>query len=185
MEIAAGSCIMQRYGAGRARWSTRQILEFTRISTSSRSERDWHADWTRARCRSRLRGTAVVIENARDVGPSVVFARCARRLAGRVEALEARLADGDDAAWREYVEAVKVLVLAVSNLTPERRGIYLTTAQMAERLNLSPKTLLKHKASGKIRPAVQQGKLIRWKGTEELIAEPGVNGRLIGRGREG
>jgi hypothetical protein len=80
---------------------------------------------------------------------------------------------------------IKTLILVVANLAPERRGAYLTTAQMAERLNVSPKTLLKHKASGKIRPAVQQGKLIRWKGTEELIAEPGANGRPIGRRREG
>ena len=79
---------------------------------------------------------------------------------------------------------VKALILVVSNLAPERRGAYLTTAEMAQRLNLSPKTLLKHKANGKIRPAVQQGKLIRWKGTEELIAEPGVNGRPTGHRRE-
>jgi hypothetical protein len=102
----------------------------------------------------------------------------------RVEALEARLAAGDDAVWQEYVEAVKVLSLAVANLTPERRGGYLTTAQMAERLNLSPKTLLKHKASGKIRPAVQQGRLIRWKGTEELVGKPGINGPRLESGRE-
>jgi hypothetical protein len=115
---------------------------------------------------------------------SVVFARCARRLAGRVEALEARLGQGDDAAWPEYVEAVKVFILVLSNLTSDRQGAYLTTAQMAERLNLSPKTLLKHKASGRIRPAVQQGKLIRWKGTEQIMGEPSVSGRRMNGGRE-
>jgi hypothetical protein len=120
-----------------------------------------------------------------DTGaPTAVFARCARRLAARVEVLEARLRDGDDTAWSEYVEAVKVFVLAVSNLTSERQGAYLTTAQMAARLNLSAKTLLKHKASGKIRPAVQHGKLIRWKGNEELRSELGMNGHRTNRGRE-
>jgi hypothetical protein len=104
---------------------------------------------------------------------TAVFARCARRLATRVETLEARLRDGDDTAWSEHVEAVKVFMLAVPNLTSERQGAYLTTAQMAARLNLSLKTLLKHKASGKIRPAVQHGKLIRWKGNEELNSELG------------
>ena len=120
----------------------------------------------------------------RVYGASIVFSRSARRLAGRAEALEARLSHGDEAAWPEYVEVVKTLILVLSNLTPERRGAYLTTAQMAERLNLSPKTLLKHKANGRIRPAVQQGKLIRWKGNEELTAESAVNGRPASRGRE-
>jgi hypothetical protein len=105
-------------------------------------------------------------------------------LADRVEALESRLGQGDDAAWQEYVEAVKVLLLAVSSLTPERHGAYLTTAQMADRLNLSPKTLLKHKASGRIRPAVQHGKLIRWKGNEEILGESPINGRRVNRDRE-
>ena len=115
--------------------------------------------------------------------PSLVFARCARRLATRVEALDARLRDGDDTAWSDYVEAVKVLMLAISNLTSERQGAYLTTAQMAARLNLSPKTLLKHKASGKIRPTVQQGKLIRWKGNEELRSRLSMNNRRTNHGR--
>jgi hypothetical protein len=119
-----------------------------------------------------------------DTGASTaVFARCAHRLASRVETLEARLRDGDDTAWSEYVEAVKVYMLAVSNLTSERQGAYLTTAQMTARLNLSPKTLRKHKASGKIRPAVQRGKLIRWKGNEELRSELGMNGHRTRRGR--
>jgi hypothetical protein len=119
-----------------------------------------------------------------DTGaPSAVFARCASRLATRVEALEARLREGDDTAWSEYVEAVKVFMLAVSNLTSERQGAYLTTAQMAARLNLSPKTLLKHKASGKIRPAVQQGKLIRWKGNEEISGHLSINGHRRNRRR--
>ena len=49
-----------------------------------------------------------------DTGASTaVFARCAHRLASRVETLEARLRDGDDTAWSEYVEAVKVYMLAV------------------------------------------------------------------------
>jgi hypothetical protein len=33
-----------------------------------------------------------------------------------------RLRDGDDTAWSEYLEAVKVYMLAVSNLTAERQG---------------------------------------------------------------
>lgn len=49
---------------------------------------------------------------------------------------------------------------------PGGRGELLTTAQMAERLGIAPKTLLKHKAAGAVKPALQRGKLIRWKGDE-------------------
>jgi hypothetical protein len=42
----------------------------------------------------------------------------------------------------------------------------LTTAEMARRMGIAPKTLLKHKALGKVRPAIQRGKLIRWRGDE-------------------
>jgi hypothetical protein len=104
------------------------------------------------------------------MSPSLaLFERCARRLSSRVDALETRLASGDEAVWPQYVDTVQTLVLVLSNLSPERRGAYLTTAEMAERLSLSPKTLLKHKAHGKIQPALQRGKLIRWKGTEQII----------------
>jgi hypothetical protein len=99
---------------------------------------------------------------------SIIMERSARRLTARIDALEERLAAGDDTAWLPYIEAVRTLALLIANLAPERRGAYLTTAQMAERLNLSPKTLLKHKANGRIWPTLQRGKLIRWKGTEEV-----------------
>jgi predicted site-specific integrase-resolvase len=39
---------------------------------------------------------------------------------------------------------------------------------MAKRLGLSTKTLLKHKKAGAIRPTLQRGKLIRWRGDEAL-----------------
>jgi hypothetical protein len=37
---------------------------------------------------------------------------------------------------------------------------------MAERLHVKPKTLLKHKAAGSVKPTMQRGKLICWKGNE-------------------
>ncbi len=48
------------------------------------------------------------------------------------------------------------------------RGAMLTTGEMATRLGIAPKTLLRHKAAKKIRPAVEQGKLLRWSGQESL-----------------
>jgi predicted site-specific integrase-resolvase len=51
-------------------------------------------------------------------------------------------------------------------MSPGAGGELLTTAQMAERLGIKPKTLLRHKSNGAVRPALQRGKLIRWKGDE-------------------
>lgn len=89
--------------------------------------------------------------------------RIALRLTHRVAELEARLEKGEEAVWPDYLRAVEVLALLLPNLAPERHGALLTTKEMAERLGVSPKTLLKHKANGRIRPHLQQGKLIRWR----------------------
>ena len=58
------------------------------------------------------------------------------------------------------------LAHVLDQITPGRRGELLTTAEMARRCGIATKTLLKHKASGKVRPALQRGKLIRWRGDE-------------------
>ena len=92
--------------------------------------------------------------------------RYVRLLINRVSELEARIQAGDDTAWSDLIEAVKALALVVSNLAPERRGALLTTSEMAARLGIAPKTLLRHKARGHIRPALQRGKLIRWRSDE-------------------
>jgi len=100
------------------------------------------------------------------------FQRAAQRLAARLERLEARLSGDDDAVWREYRETVAALASVLAQMTPGRSGELLTTAQMAERLHVTPKTLLKRKAKGQISPAVQQGKLIRWRGNEVPRGKP-------------
>ena len=92
--------------------------------------------------------------------------RSAHLLAARLDLLEARVQSGDEAAWIEYGATAASLAQVFAHVAPGRRGELLTTEQMAERLNLSPKTLLKRKARGEIRPALQRGKLIRWRGDE-------------------
>lgn len=89
-------------------------------------------------------------------------------LADRLEQLEARLQAGEEAAWSEFLEVVGTLVALLPSLTPERGGAMLTTGEMAARLGVAPKTLLRHKARGRIHPAVERGKLLRWNGSERL-----------------
>jgi hypothetical protein len=63
------------------------------------------------------------------------------------------------------VAASLATVLAQASLGAGR-GELLTTVEMAGRLGIAPKTLLKHKAAGVVKPALQRGKLIRWRGDE-------------------
>jgi len=91
-------------------------------------------------------------------------------LEDRLLALEDRLHDGDATAWPDYLAAVSTYAHVVAQLSPERFGEYLTTQAMAEKLSISPRTLLKRKRKGTVTPAVQLGKrgraAIRWRGTE-------------------
>jgi hypothetical protein len=96
-------------------------------------------------------------------------------LVKRLGQLQDRLQAGDEAAWTEFLEVVKVLSALLPNLRPEAGGPMLTTAEMASRLGVAAKTLLRHKRNGRIQPAVEQGggkgkggKLLRWSGQERL-----------------
>ncbi len=98
--------------------------------------------------------------------PQVALTRAVDRLTHRLDQLEQRVGTGDETAWPEYREAARALAEILAQLAPERGGALLTTAEMAERYGISPKTLLRRKARGEVRPAVQRGKLIRWRGDE-------------------
>lgn len=101
------------------------------------------------------------------MGPRPTLDHAAALLASRVHELSARARSGDEAAWSGLCEAVAALAAAL-RVTPPEAPVLLTTEQMARRLGVSPKTLLKHKSRGAVRPALQKGKLIRWRGTEPL-----------------
>ena len=99
---------------------------------------------------------------------AIQLERSARLLAARLQQLEERLREDDTAMWTEFRETAAALASVLAHVVPGRRGELLTTAEMAERLNIKPKTLLKRKARGEIRPALQHGKLIRWRGDEAM-----------------
>jgi len=96
--------------------------------------------------------------------------RASALLEGRLVELEARISGSDESAWTAYCEALVALAAVEARLVPGEHGEFLTTRQMAERLQISPKALLKRKAKGQVRPALQLGQrgraAIRWKGNE-------------------
>ena len=103
---------------------------------------------------------------------TVALRRAEVRLIKRLTALEARVEAagqlGNEADWQSYCEVVQALAVITSATAPEASGRLLTTAQLADRFGISPKTLLKRKRRGEIVPAVARGKLIRWAGDESL-----------------
>jgi len=100
----------------------------------------------------------------RELLPAVLQ-RSANILAARLVLLEEEF-EGNESRWTEYIATVQALAAIVPCLAPERGGALLTTAEMAGRLGISAKTLLRRKSDGGIRPALQRGKLIRWRGDE-------------------
>ena len=81
----------------------------------------------------------------------------------RLTILEARLAEGDGTAWAEYHLASQALAALVHELAPAQRTALLTTAELAARLDVTPKTVLRKRKAGQLTPAVAQGKFLRWR----------------------
>jgi len=101
---------------------------------------------------------------------SAVLSRAGRLLEDRMVQLEQRVRQGDEGAWEAYVTTVNALVAVLAQAAPGARGQLLSTKEMAEKLGIAPKTLLRRKARGQVRPALQLGKrgraAIRWRGDE-------------------
>ena len=100
---------------------------------------------------------------------SAPLARAIPLLEARLVALEDRVRQGEEAAWDSYVVVLTTLLALTERHAPGSSGELLTTRQMAARLGLSPKTLLRRKARGLAHPIQlgQRGRgAIRWRGDE-------------------
>jgi hypothetical protein len=108
-----------------------------------------------------------------EVGIQVaqVAKRAYALLLPRLAALEQRIEQGDESAWAEYLETVQTLATLLPHLQPGVEGRMLTTREMADRLNVSTKTLRKWGKAGNVpegvkvvRNGVAGRAAIRWKG---------------------
>lgn len=109
------------------------------------------------------RSTGAYLRDARTPG---YLHRAVELLVARLRTLEPSVTENSATAWRQYLRTFEVLLAALAHAAPERSNTFLTTAEMADRLRAAPKTLLKRKARGEVKPAFQRGKLIRWRGNE-------------------
>jgi excisionase family DNA binding protein len=92
---------------------------------------------------------------------ALVLAEAERRLLARCQELGQRLDAGED-VWSTYVSTVSTL----NALVPVERRPLATTAEMAQRLNVTPRTIRRLGKAGKLE-AVRFGKrgtgAIRWR----------------------
>jgi excisionase family DNA binding protein len=93
--------------------------------------------------------------------PVLALAEAERRLLERCRELCQRL-DAREDVWSEYIATVTTIVALIP---PERRGL-LTTAEMAERLQVTPKTVRRLGKAGKLDPVrlgARGRSAIRWR----------------------
>jgi FixJ family two-component response regulator len=91
------------------------------------------------------------------------------RLGVRLAELERQLASGDAHVWSEYATLAASLATILPALVPGHHGTLMTTKEMAAKLGVSPKTLLKHRADGHHQPLqlAKRGRAaLRWRGDE-------------------
>ena len=93
---------------------------------------------------------------------ALALAEAERRLLARCQALGRRLDDGAD-VWTDYIAAITAVAALIP---PERRAAFMTTAEMADRLAVTPRTVRRLGKVGKLE-AVRLGKrgtgAIRWR----------------------
>jgi hypothetical protein len=89
-------------------------------------------------------------------------------LVARVEALRVRVAAGDGTAWAELVSTADLLLRLEAATAPGAGGALLTTSQLAQRMGVSAKTILRARKRGQLEPAAQLGQrgraALRWSG---------------------
>lgn len=80
------------------------------------------------------------------------LARAPALLETHLAELEARIRGGDEAAWPAYIETARTLSEVLARIAPGAGGELLTTAQLAARLQVSPRTIRRMMKAGKLRP---------------------------------
>ena len=78
--------------------------------------------------------------------------RAEARLVDRLQQLEPMLVAGDEASWTAFCQAAGTLAAIAPATQPGVSGEMLTTRQMADRLQLSPRTIRRKAKAGELTP---------------------------------
>jgi hypothetical protein len=81
---------------------------------------------------------------------TVRLERAAYRLAAHLGELEDRLEQGGVDAWPEYLATVETLATILPAVSAQQRGRLLTTGELAARLGVSSKTVLRRRRAGQL-----------------------------------
>ncbi|MDO8474583.1 MAG: helix-turn-helix domain-containing protein [Candidatus Rokubacteria bacterium] len=82
----------------------------------------------------------------------LALARAEQHLIERLGQLEAKVNAGDERAWLEYGQLAAALAAVMPSTAPGANGEMLTTAEMAKRLQLSTRTVLRKVKAGELKP---------------------------------
>jgi len=86
-----------------------------------------------------------------------------RRLGELVLAVER----SEPEAWAPVCETLAAIEALSTLASPERRGAFLTARELARRLGVTPKSLRRMVAEGRLAPAVRAGRFLRFRGDEQ------------------
>jgi excisionase family DNA binding protein len=78
--------------------------------------------------------------------------RAEQRLIEHLEKLEPHLDDGDPARWQEYCASAAALAAIMPALRPEMIADVLTQKELAQRLDVSTRTIRRRVKSGELPP---------------------------------
>jgi len=91
----------------------------------------------------------------------------ASRLVARLAVLEGQLDAGDEEAWSDYLAAARTLAAIWPLVAPGQQ--LLTTAELAAQLGVSVKTVRRRRSLGILHPALEHGRLVRWRADQGLL----------------
>jgi hypothetical protein len=92
---------------------------------------------------------------------ALALQRAQRKLLEQLERLESQVDAADAETRREFREVAVALARLAE--AAEQRGDLMTSAELAQRLGVSTRTVRRRKQKGELTPALQSGRIVRWR----------------------
>jgi helix-turn-helix protein len=92
-------------------------------------------------------------------------------LEARLAELEAKIQSGDESAWPVFLATLQTATMLQAQASPGAGGALLTTAELASKLGVAPKTILRRRRRGELKAVVagRRGRgALRWNAAEGM-----------------